>query len=176
MELLLVLMIAISLSMDTFSLSLAYGTLNMPNKQKYILSIIVGIFHFLMPLIGLLIGSYILYLIKIDPDIIVGIILIFIGFQMVVENFKAENEIKIMKIADLFLFALAVSIDSFSVGLTLNTITENIFISVLIFAICSFLFTLLGLFIGNKVQKSLGKIATFLGGIILIIIGVFFIF
>ena len=175
MELLLVLTIAVSLSMDTFSLSLAYGTLNMPKKQKYLLSIIVGIFHFFMPLIGFAIGSYILNLIKIDPEIIVGIILIFIGFQMVAENFNEENEMKCMKMLDLFLFAFAVSIDSFSVGLTLNTISQNYIFSVSSFAFCSFIFTLLGLTIGNKVQKSLGKITTSFGGLVLVIIGVFFI-
>ena len=175
MELLLVLTIAVCLSMDTFSLSLAYGTLNMQKKQKYLLSSIVGIFHFFMPLIGLAIGSYILNFIKINPEIIVGIILIFIGFQMIAENFKEENEMKSMKLIDLFLFAFAVSIDSFSVGLTLNMFSENYLFSVISFAICSFSFTLLGLTIGNKVQKSLGKIATSIGGLILIVIGVFYI-
>lgn len=175
MELLLVLTIAVSLSMDTFSLSLAYGTLNMPKKQKYLLSIIVGIFHFFMPLIGFAIGSYILNLIKINPEIIVGVILIFIGFQMLADNFKEENEMKTMKMIDLFLFAFAVSIDSFSVGLTLNMVSENYLFSVISFAVCSFSFTLLGLTIGNKVKKSLGKIATSIGGAILIIIGAIYI-
>ena len=175
MELLLVLAIALSLSMDTFSLSLAYGTLNMPSKQKYMLSVVVGCFHFFMPLIGLAIGSYILNFIKINPEIIVGIILIFIGFQMIAENLKEDNEIKSMKIIDLFLFAFAVSVDSFSVGLTLNMVSENYLFSSLCFAFCSFSFTLLGLVIGNKVQKSLGKIATSIGGVILIIIGLFYI-
>ncbi len=175
MDLLLTLTIAVSLSMDTFSLSLAYGTLNMPKRQKYMLSIIVGFFHFFMPLIGFVVGSYILNFIKIDPEIIVGVILVFIGFQMVAENFKDESEMKNMKIIDLFLFAFAVSIDSFSIGLTLNMISQNYLFSATSFAFCSFIFTFVGLTIGNKVQKSLGEIATTIGGVILISIGTIYI-
>lgn len=175
MEILLVLLVALSLSMDTFSLSLVYGTLNMTKKQKYTLSIIVGIFHFFMPVIGMLIGNYILSFIKINPEIIVGIILIFIGFQMLVQTLKEDEEIKGLNFLDFILFAFAVSIDSFSVGITLKTIYENVLFSVSSFALCSFTLTLFGLTIGNKVQKSLGKFATMLGGVILAIIGIFYI-
>ena len=37
MELLLVFLVAVSLSMDAFSLSLIYGTLGIPKKQIYLL-------------------------------------------------------------------------------------------------------------------------------------------
>ena len=60
------------------------------------------------------------------------------------ESFKKE-EIVIMKPLDIFLFALAVSIDSFSVGLTLNNINKNYLLSALIFSLISFSFTYLGL-------------------------------
>ena len=55
--LLTIIIIGISLSMDAFSLSLIYGTLGMKEKDKIILSLIVGSYHFIMPLLGLLIGS-----------------------------------------------------------------------------------------------------------------------
>lgn len=172
---LLILTIAISLSMDTFSLALAYGTNNIPKKNSYLLALTVGIFHFFMPLIGLYLGSYILNFIKIDPNIIAGLILIFIGFQMTFPNTEAEKDINKFKILDYLLFAFAVSIDSFSVGITLNMVSQNYLFSLISFAICSFSFTLFGLLIGNKVQKSLGKISTLIGGVILIIIGLTYI-
>jgi putative Mn2+ efflux pump MntP len=56
MNLFIILVIAISLSMDAFSLSLAYGTLDIDKKNIYTLSIIVGIYHFFMPLIGYFVG------------------------------------------------------------------------------------------------------------------------
>ena len=60
MHALIILTIAISLSMDAFSLSLIYGTLNLKPRMQKLMSIMVGIFHFLMPLLGYQIGELIL--------------------------------------------------------------------------------------------------------------------
>ena len=54
-----IVLIGISLSMDAFSLALVYGMIGMPYKKKIVLALIVGIYHFIMPLIGLLIGLFI---------------------------------------------------------------------------------------------------------------------
>jgi len=174
MELLLVLVVAVSLSMDAFSLSLAYGTLGIPKKQIFLLSFIVGCFHFFMPLIGMFIGTNILNIIRINPDVIVFIVLLVIGIQMIFESFSEKEELKVMKTIELFLFAFAVSIDSFSVGLTLTNINENYILSAIIFAFCSMIFTLFGLLLGNKIEKLVGKIATIFGGAVLIIIGIIY--
>lgn len=172
MEFLLVIIIAISLSMDAFSLSLAYGTLGMKKKQVYLLSIIVGLFHFFMPLIGLLIGNKLFSILNINPNFIVCGVLTIIGIDMIYESFKKEENIKIMKTLEFFLFAFAVSIDSFSVGITLTNISQNYIFSSFTFSFTSAIFTLLGLSLGNKIKKSIGKLSTILGGIALIIIGI----
>ena len=174
MELLLVFIVAVSLSMDAFSLSLAYGTLGIPKKQICLLSIIVGLFHFFMPLLGLFVGASILSFIKINPDFIVFIVLVAIGIQMILESFSKKDEMEVMRIAGLFLFAFAVSVDSFSVGITLTSISENYVLSAFVFAFCSMAFTFIGLLLGNKIQKSIGKISTIFGGVILILIGLLF--
>lgn len=171
MELLLILIVAVSLSMDAFSLSLAYGTLGISKRQILLLSCIVGLFHFFMPIIGMFVGVNILNVIKINPDVIVFMVLFVIGIQMIFESFGKNEELKVMKTAELFLFALAVSIDSFSVGLTLTSISSNYILSAVIFAFCSMLFTFVGLVLGNKIEKLIGKLATIIGGSILLIIG-----
>ena len=56
----LVILIGISLSMDAFSLSLAYGTLNIKNRNINLLTLIVGLYHFFMPLIGMFVGKKII--------------------------------------------------------------------------------------------------------------------
>ena len=55
----LVFLMAVSLSMDAFSLALVYGTLGMSKKYKIFLSIIVGMYHFVMPLLGMFLGEVI---------------------------------------------------------------------------------------------------------------------
>ena len=170
----LVFLMAISLSMDAFSLALVYGTFGINRKNKIILSIIVGCFHFVMPLFGMFIGDLILSLFKFNTDILVAIILIFIGMQMVISSFKKEDDFKPLKFSEFFMFGLAVSIDSFSLGITLPNMGVGTIISPIIFALISFLFTFIGLSIGNKIEKLLGKLATIIGGLISTIIGILF--
>ena len=55
-ELLSIILIGVSLSMDTFSLSLSMGSLIRNNKYLKFFPFIVGIFHFFMPIIGNKIG------------------------------------------------------------------------------------------------------------------------
>ena len=170
----LVFLMAISLSMDAFSLALAYGTLGMNKTYKIFLSIIVGFYHFVMPLIGMFLGEVILSLFKFNYDILVALILGFIGIQMIVDSFKGNDDVYELKLADLFLFGLAVSIDSLTLGITLPNLGVNKILSPLIFALVSSLFTFVGLSIGNKIEKVLGKIATIIGGVILTLIGILF--
>ena len=75
------LIVAVSLSMDTFSLSLAYGMLGIEKKIIIKISFIVGIFHFIMPLVGNKIGTYFLSMININPSIIIGIIFLILSMQ-----------------------------------------------------------------------------------------------
>lgn len=174
MQIVILLSISISLSMDAFSLSLAYGTLNLSKKYINLLSSIVGIYHFFMPLIGLLIGSAITSFIKISPDIIVFIVLLFIGIEMVIESFKKEDKVKLMNLPELILFGLAVSIDSFSVGIGLKALHINPIICSLSFSVCSYIFTYLGLSLGKKISNIIGSVATLIGGTVLIVIGVLY--
>lgn len=176
MHVMIIVMIAVSLSMDAFSLALAYGTLNLEKKDIRLLSIIVGIYHFFMPLLGLLIGSLLLKIIKIDPDIIVFLVLLFIGFQMILESFKNEEKLNYMSKLELLLFGFAVSLDSFSVGIGLNAITNHFILCSLIFSCTSFFFTYLGLRLGKTLNLLFGKISTFMGGLVLLFLGFVYLF
>ena len=125
MNIILIIIIAVSLSMDAFSLSLAYGTLNLPKRKIILLSSIVGIYHFFMPIIGRLIGKIIFHYIPIKPDIIVLIILAFIGTNMIIETFKKNDCDKCIDKFGMLLFGFAVSLDAFSVGIGLSSITAH---------------------------------------------------
>ena len=175
MNIMLIILIAISLSMDAFSLSLAYGTvINKKNSIK-LLSIIVGLYHFFMPIIGLSFGKFILNYLPINEKTITLIIFVIIGFNMIIDSFKKEKNIKALKLFEMFMFGFAVSIDSFSIGIGLNNITNNYIICPLIFSITSLIFTYIGLLLGNKINEYLGTIAPIIGGIMLILLGIIYI-
>lgn len=170
-----IMLIALSLSMDAFSLSLAYGTLNLEKQYIKELSIIVGIYHFIMPLIGHRIGNILLKLIPLNPDIIVFIVLTYIGIEMILDSFKNEEIKKIMTLKELLLFGLAVSLDSLSIGIGLDAISKNHVTTLLTFSITSLTLTYIGLLLGKTINNKIGKISTLIGGIVLIIIGITYI-
>lgn len=161
--------------MDAFSLSLLYGTEGIKNKDKILLSIVVGIYHFIMPLIGLTIGSFITSKIIFNTNILVGIILSLISIEMIISSFNDKEEKFLLSIPGYLLFGLSVSIDSLTTGIGLPAITNNFIISSLVFSITSLSFTYLGLNLGNILNKKYGKISTLIGGTILLVLGIVYI-
>lgn len=175
MNLFILLIIAISLSMDAFSLSLAYGTLDIDKKNIITLSIIVGVYHFVMPILGFFVGSKVFLFIPIASNFIVFIILVLIGIEMIIDTIKQNETMKKMYLLQMIVFGFTVSIDSFSVGLGIDNINKNIILSSIIFSITSFIFTIIGLFIGKKINQIFGKISTLIGGCVLILIAVLYV-
>lgn len=174
MALFIVFIIGISLSMDAFSLALAYGTQKMANNKIITLSIIVGLYHFIMPLLGLLVGNKIVNLLPIKTNVLVFIVLFLIGIEMIIESFKDDVNVNKINLWKMLVFGLAVSIDSFSLGLSLKTIYYNYYLSALIFSFLSSIFTYIGLKLGKYINQKVGPISTLIGGIILIIVGFFY--
>ena len=169
MNFITIILIGISLSMDAFSLSLLYGSKNISCKKIYKLVSKVGIFHFIMPLLGHFLGNGILILMKISSSILMFLMLTIVGIQMIIDSFKDEKNIN----SDgALLFALAVSMDSFSIGLSLGNLVNSLFLAPLVFMIISALSTYIGLKLGVLINKKIGKYATLIGGIFLILIAI----
>ena len=174
-ELLILLIIGVSLSIDAFSVSTVIGMTHPSRKKCWITSIIVGIFHFIMPLLGLYLSYQITKKVNINTDLLLGIILLLISTQMFIEYIKPSNkDISLTKLG-IFLFAFGVSLDSFTIGIGLKAITNNILLSSTIFSLCSFSFTFLGLTLGKYVSKILKKYSYLIGTILLFLLGISFI-
>lgn len=169
-------LIGISLSMDAFSLALLYGTYGLAKNEEITLSIIVGLFHFFMPLIGLFFGNMIFHYFVVDANFVVGIIFGLIGFEMFISSFR-EEEVKILiGFVPFLLFGLSVSVDSLTTGIGLSSISDNYLMVSSIFMLFSGGFTYLGLKLGGFFSKRFGKLATIFGGGMMITLGLFYIF
>ena len=171
-EIIILLIIAIGLSMDAFSLALGYGTIGLTTKDTFKISMLVGIFHFFMPLIGLSLGIFITTKLHINSHFIMGIVLLFIALEMIIEMIKHEEKSINLKFISLLLFALSVSLDSFSTGIGLEAITKKYYIATTIFSIISFFITYLGLILGKYINLIFGNYAKILGIILLTTIGI----
>ena len=169
--------IGISLSLDAFSLSILYGTFIFSKEIKLFLSSIVGIFHFFMPILGSLIGAFIITNIISTPDIIVGIIFTILSIEMFLSIKDLDKQTKKFKnLLEAFLFAFSVSLDSFTVGIALGTHNENIVLAGIVFAVLSFTFTFIGLNIGRRLSIKYGKFANIIGSIMLFLLGLTYFF
>lgn len=161
---------AVGLSMDAFSLAITYGTTNIRKKYIIMLSMLVGFFHFIMPNIGSLFTNiFVKEMIKYN-EIISAIVFGILTMELITSINNEEIKYNISKYSSMLLFALAVSIDSFSVGLVLSFNEKRIILPCLIFSITSFLFTLIGLLLGKILNKKAGAASKVVGIIILLCI------
>jgi len=171
-------LIAVSLSMDAFAVAICKG-LNMRKlnyKHTFIIATFFGGFQGLMPLIGWYLGNQFRQYITNFDHWIAFILLAFIGGQMIHESLKKDNEKcdinDNLDIKELFILAIATSIDALAVGITFALIPNtNILTSILLIGIITFVLSVIGVFIGNKFGARFKSKAEFAGGFILILIG-----
>ena len=162
--------------MDTFSISLSIGSFNISKKKMLTLSLVVGIMHFFMPLIGNLFGNKIINYLNIKPDLLLGLILLFIAIEMIINLWKKEDTKFDLSFLSIILISISVSLDSLSTGIGLSAITSDICLAGFIFSVCAASFTLMGLIIGKYSNDKLGIYSNILGIILLIIISFIHIF
>lgn len=163
---------AIALSMDAFSIGLGMGMYSLRFKQIASIGLLIGVFHVIMPLIGLGIGRYISKQLGELAGYIGGLLLIILGIQMLLSSFRKGKKTMIAPVGfGLFLFAVSVSLDSFSVGLSLGIFGARAFITILLFGIVSTIFTWVGLVVGSKVKQYIGSYGEAFGGAILFAFG-----
>lgn len=176
MQIITIIMVAVGLSMDAFSLSILYGTLNFNKRKTLSLAGSVGVFHFFMPLFGNSLGLFLLDILPIKSNVMVGIIFFVISIQMLISIFKDEDIVELKNFFSIIIFAFTVSIDSFSAGIGLSMLCNNRLIAVSIFSITSFLFTFTGLTIGSRLTDRFGKVSTLVGSAILLILSLIYLF
>ena len=151
---------AVGLSMDAFSLAIVYGTNGMKKQRILLLSVIVGIFHFVMPNLSGLLGKLFLIL----------------AIEMIFSFKEEDTKYKLDSWVELLLFGFAVSIDSFTVGLALSLENENLILAGMIFSIISAIFTFLGLLLGKLLSEKVGSISKIIGIIILFVFSIKYLF
>ena len=173
--------LGISYAMDAFSVSLSNG-LNEPCMSKKKICGVAGMFAFfqaIMPLIGWLCVHTIVEHFEAFEGYIPWIALILLGFiggKMIYESATCEEEdgcdCKKVGFGSLIVQGVATSIDALSGGFAMSEYNFSkalicaLIISAITFAIC-----VAGVVIGKKAGTKLAKKAGYLGGIILIIIG-----
>lgn len=172
MNLLVVTLIALSLSMDAFSLAISIGTIGFDKSKCLLLSLSVGIFHFFMPMVGSFLGTNFINHFNINSEFLSGIIFAYISLQMIKEFFLESREEFKMNFLGIILFAFGVSLDSFGVGFTMNEKIVELTNAFLIFSLFSFIFTYVGLNLGKVLKRIIGNYSILFGGIIMLLLSI----
>lgn len=172
-------LIGVGLSMDAFAVSVCKG-LNMREKLNYrhagIIALFFGGFQALMPLIGYFLGVNFESLIKSFDHWIAFVLLGFIGGKMIYEavtekDEEEENGSGTLNIKELFMLAVATSIDALAVGITFAFLSVNIWSSISVIGITTLILAFIGVILGNKFGTKYKSKAEIAGGVILILIG-----
>lgn len=170
-------LVATGLAMDAFAVSVCKGLCmdKINYKQTAIIALFFGGFQGIMPLLGWLLGTqFEQYITKYDHWIAFGLLTL-IGGKMIYEALKPDEEEIVctvsLDIKELFVLAIATSIDALAVGITFAFLQVNIVWAVLLIAGITFVIAFLGVIIGNKFGAKYKNKAELAGGIILILIG-----
>ncbi len=176
-ELITLIIMATALGMDAFSMGLGMGMIQLRLRQIYKIGLLIGIFHMIMPLLGMSIGKQLSLHFGNLATWIGGGLLIALGVQMILSSLRSTDGPFITpKGFGIWLFSLSVSLDSFSVGLSLGIFGAKVIVTILLFGIISMGLTWMGLLIGRKTQKWFGSYSEALGGCILLSFGLKLIF
>lgn len=178
MGLLELFILAIGLSMDAFAVSICKGLSIQKTtaKECALAGIWFGGFQALMPTIGYFLGkNFTQYIVSIDHWI-AFILLGFIGFNMIHEATNGEEPCTecgnaSMDAKEMFVLAVATSIDALAVGITFAFLNVNIVYAATFIGITTFVCSAAGIKIGNIFGSIYKKKAELAGGIILICIG-----
>lgn len=170
--------LAVGLSMDAFAVSICKGlaTKKVELKHMAIAGLWFGGFQALMPLIGYFLGVRFKDAItEFDHWIAFGLLAI-IGGNMIRESFsndeEHEHEDTSYGVKDMFLFAVATSIDALAVGVSFGFLDVQIVPAVSFIGVITFVFSAVGIKLGHFVGSKFEKRAELFGGIVLVCIGI----
>lgn len=177
----LTLLLAFGVAMDAFAVSitngLCYAGREPTKKVAWSSAVTFGLFQGIMPLLGFLAGSMFREIAESFDHWIALLLLGFIGANMIVGAVKEmRNPEKCpcppFTTKELLLQGVATSIDAFAVGIGLAMDNSNIAVIAPTVAATTFLFSFVGVYLGEKFGNIIGDKAQIVGGVILIGIGV----
>lgn len=175
MDFVTLLTLAVGLAMDAFAVSICKGLAMREKvlKKGIIVGLWFGGFQALMPTIGFFLGTQFKDQITSIDHWIAFVLLGLIGINMVKEALSNEEEQADDSIAvkEMFMLAVATSIDALAVGITFAFLNVHIVSAASIIGVCTFLISFAGVKIGNIFGTKYKSKAELAGGIILILLG-----
>lgn len=172
-----ILAIALALSLDSFAVSLAASTSGFIKDKRAVfrLSFHFGLFQFLMPVVGWALGTTIEPIIAAFDHWVAFILLALVGIRMITSAMNPNSETQQNDPSRgivLVMLAIATSIDALAVGLSMAMLGMAVWYPSIVIGVVTGGMCVLAIVGGNRIGGWLGKRAQWVGGIVLILIGV----
>ncbi len=177
-----IILIGLGLSMDAVAVSMSNGMVykGLTKDKTIAMPTFFGGFQGLMPLLGFLLGGLVSGIITQYANILVFLILGFIGVKMLVDvykDYKNPEEHESVEEGNLtyktlLLQAIATSIDAFAVGIGFSAIGVDVVYASSIIALTTAACSLIAIFVGKKFGDIFESKSTIIGGLILVLIAI----
>jgi putative Mn2+ efflux pump MntP len=177
METLEILMVAVGLSMDAFAVSIGASASGRAtgSRAAFRLAFHFGLFQFMMPVAGWLIGMSVAPLVVSFDHWIAFTLLSFVGIRMILAGFRPDVE-ALRKDPSrgwtLVMLSIATSLDALAVGLSLAMIAGPIWYPAIVIGVVTGGLTFAGTRLGTRLGARFGKGMEIAGGIALLTVGV----
>ena len=169
-------LLAIALGTDAFSMCIGIGMAGVRRKQIVIISLTILVFHIVMPLIGWYIGGFLGNLLGRMAAVAGAALLVYLGGRMILTVWRKGADDSAGSMIDniwgIMLLAAGVSMDALSVGFTLGTRNVNLIQAAGLIGLVAGLMTFAGLVLGRFIGSWVGARAQMAGGAVLVGIGV----
>lgn len=169
--------LSLSMSTDAFAAAVGRGASHRPVvKDAVKAGLVFGVIEAITPLIGWGLGIIAAGLVEKVDHWIAFTLLLIVGGKMIWEGAKprdGDEDAAPRRSGPWALIATAIgtSIDAAAVGVGLAFIGANIWVIAASIGFTTFVLTTIGMLIGKAVGARFGKIAEFVGGVALILIG-----
>ena len=171
-------LIAIGLSMDAFAVAMGKGLCMRKIQYGYatVIALFFGGFQALMPALGWLLGRQFYAQINFLDHWIAFILLSLIGAKMIWGAYRERNAEEepcdlAVNYRELFLLAIATSIDALAAGVTFAFLDTPILIVALVIGCTTFVISFGGVIVGQVFGVRFKAKAEYFGGAVLIAIG-----
>lgn len=175
MNLISVFLIGVGLSMDAFAAAICKGLSIRKNflEKSFVIALFFGVFQALMPYIGYLLGSIFAEKLQAVDHWIAFVLLSIIGVNMIRESRDKTCTIEEdrLDLKNLFMLAIATSIDALAVGVSFAFLKIKISLAVFVIGLTTFVISFFGVRIGRAFGIALKDKAQVAGGLILIFLG-----
>lgn len=167
--------LAVALAMDAVAVSLAEGLqLRRPRlRDALLIAGMFGLFQALMPVLGWVLAFWFADEVSAATPWIAFTLLALIGGHMIKESFEdgEDHTTSVVTLRSVVPLAIATSIDAAAVGVTFGFLEVDVLPAVALIGVVACALSLVAVYVGSRVGERLGRWATLVGGVILVLIG-----